>query len=136
MSDQGFSMQVIQVFKLGPHPINNQAIATFKICEMFGGKYYLEENIINPFTKSLQSRLVSLDYEQFHKYVDPKVEDHYRRYFPRADHTIANCYIRELDGRPKVFQNIFIEDDFTPTNFSKVRSFFRELRLKLFYLFK
>jgi hypothetical protein len=134
--DQEFYMQVYNYINKGPHPFNSQAIATYKVCEIFGGKYYLEENIINPYTKSFQSRLVSLDYENFHKFVDTKVEEHYKKYFPRADHTIAHCYMRNLYDRSKVIQNIFVEDDFKPDNISTAKSWFRVWRLKFYYLFK
>ena len=103
---------------------------------MFAGKYYLEENLINPFSKSIQSRLVSLEYDIFHKFVKPETENHYRRHYPKSAHVVCHSYIRSLTNKKRVFQNIFVED-INHYNFLKYPfAYMREWKLKFYFLSK
>ena len=103
---------------------------------MFGGKYYLEENLINPSTKSLQSKLVPLVYEKFHKYLEPEKENHYRIYHTNTHHIVAHSYVRSLYNSSRVFQNVFVEDEnFHPLYLAPFKRL-QEWKLKFYFLSK
>lgn len=103
---------------------------------MFGGRYFVEENLINPVSKSLQTRLVSLPFEFFHRYVEPEKLTHLQTYKQTGRFTVAHSYIRSFYNSSRVFQNIYVEDEDEQGLLSFPFYWLRELKLRMYLLSK
>jgi hypothetical protein len=98
-----------RILYAGVNPSNPSTIAVHKVIEIFRGKYFFEETIVNPSVKSIHTTLTSISKEKFYGIVPAKEKMHDLEFYPNPQIVAATSYARELQNG-KGFFNVLYKD--------------------------
>lgn len=98
-----------RILYAGVNPSNQDTMVVHKIVELFRGRYFFEETIVNPSVKSVHTTLTSISKEKLHAVVSAKDKMHDLQFYPNPQIVAATSYARELQSG-KAFFNVLFKD--------------------------
>ncbi len=105
-----------RILYAGVNPANPSTMVVHKVVELFRGKYFFEETIVNPSAKSVHTTITSISQEKLHKVVPAKEKLHELEFYPNPQIIAATSYSRILENG-KSFNNVLTKDFRTNKNF-------------------
>ncbi len=105
-----------RILYAGVNPANPSTIVVHKVVELFRGKYFFEETIVNPLAKSVHTTVTSVSKEKLHTVIPAKEKLHDLEFYPNPQIIAATSYSRILESG-KSFNNVLTKDYRTNKNF-------------------